>query len=121
MGTQLSTNHFGATKPIYAPEPSDVGRLVEAEVISDRLSITLTTSGPIVLALGNYVEALAKCRETGEIVAIKKVLQDKHYNNRELQVMQMLDHPNVVALKHSFFSTTEKEELCHNLVLDFVT
>ena len=34
--------------------------------------------------------------------------------------MQMLDHPNVVALKHSFFSTTEKDELYLNLVLDFV-
>ncbi|KAK4406853.1 Phosphoribosylamine--glycine ligase, chloroplastic [Sesamum angolense] len=31
----------------------------------------------------------AKCRETGEIVAIKKVLQDKRYKNRELQIMQM--------------------------------
>lgn len=62
----------------------------------------------------------AKCRETGEIVAIKKVLQDKRYKNRELQIMQMLDHPNVVALKHSFFSTTEKDELYLNLVLDFV-
>ncbi|KAI8024024.1 Shaggy-related protein kinase kappa [Camellia lanceoleosa] len=62
----------------------------------------------------------AKCRETGEIVAIKKVLQDKHYKNRELQIMQMLDHPNVVSLKHCFFSTTDKEELYLNLVLEFV-
>ncbi|XP_019171647.1 PREDICTED: shaggy-related protein kinase kappa isoform X2 [Ipomoea nil] len=62
----------------------------------------------------------AKCRETGEIVAIKKVLQDKRYKNRELQIMQMLDHPNIVALKHSFFSTTDKEELYLNLVLEYV-
>lgn len=62
----------------------------------------------------------AKCRETGEIVAIKKVLQDKRYKNRELQIMQMLDHPNIVALKHCFFSTTDKEELYLNLVLEYV-
>ncbi|KAE8007919.1 hypothetical protein FH972_004476 [Carpinus fangiana] len=62
----------------------------------------------------------AKCRETGEIVAIKKVLQDKRYKNRELQIMQMLDHPNIVALKHYFYSTTDKEELYLNLVLEFV-
>ncbi|CAL2236517.1 unnamed protein product [Prunus armeniaca] len=62
----------------------------------------------------------AKCRETGEIVAIKKVLQDKRYKNRELQIMQMLDHPNIVALKHCFFSTTDKEEVYLNLVLEFV-
>ncbi|XP_069148980.1 shaggy-related protein kinase kappa isoform X2 [Solanum lycopersicum] len=68
----------------------------------------------------NFLLSQAKCRETGEIVAIKKVLQDKRYKNRELQIMQMLDHPNIVALKHSFFSTTDKEEVYLNLVLEFV-
>ena len=34
--------------------------------------------------------------------------------------MQMLDHPNVVALKHSFFSRTDNEEVYLNLVLEFV-
>ncbi|VAH97088.1 unnamed protein product [Triticum turgidum subsp. durum] len=62
----------------------------------------------------------AKCRETGEVVAIKKVLQDKRYKNRELQIMHMLDHPNIVGLKHYFFSTTERNELYLNLVLEFV-
>ncbi|KAJ7545336.1 hypothetical protein O6H91_09G115800 [Diphasiastrum complanatum] len=62
----------------------------------------------------------AKCIETGETVAIKKVLQDKRYKNRELQIMRLLDHPNVVAFKHCFFSTTEKEELFLNLVLEYV-
>eukprot|EP00252_Welwitschia_mirabilis_P009419 TRINITY_DN2199_c0_g1_i2.p1 TRINITY_DN2199_c0_g1~~TRINITY_DN2199_c0_g1_i2.p1 ORF type:complete len:425 (-),score=77.27 TRINITY_DN2199_c0_g1_i2:381-1655(-) len=62
----------------------------------------------------------AKCRETGEIVAIKKVLQDKRYKNRELQIMNMLDHPNIVALRHCFFSTTDKGELYLNLVLEYV-
>jgi len=58
--------------------------------------------------------------ETGETVAIKKVLQDKRYKNRELQTMRLLDPPNVVALKHCFFSTTEKDELYLNLVLEYV-
>jgi len=62
----------------------------------------------------------AKCLETGETVAIKKVLQDKRYKNRELQTMRLLDHPNVVALKHCFLSTTEKDELYLNLVLEYV-
>lgn len=34
--------------------------------------------------------------------------------------MQMLDHPNIVALKHSFFAKTDKEELYLNLVLEYV-
>lgn len=62
----------------------------------------------------------AKCLETGETVAIKKVLQDKRYKNRELQTMRLLDHPNVVFLKHCFFSTSEKDELYLNLVLEYV-
>ncbi|CAL9160233.1 unnamed protein product, partial [Musa hybrid cultivar] len=63
----------------------------------------------------------AKCVETGEAVAIKKVLQDKRYKNRELQIMLLLDHPNVVQLKHYFFSTTEKDEIYLNLVLEYVS
>uniref|UniRef100_A0A2P2LLI4 non-specific serine/threonine protein kinase n=1 Tax=Rhizophora mucronata TaxID=61149 RepID=A0A2P2LLI4_RHIMU len=62
----------------------------------------------------------AKCLETGETVAIKKVLQDKRYKNRELQTMRLLDHPNIISLKHCFFSTTEKNELYLNLVLEYV-
>eukprot|EP01018_Ginkgo_biloba_P015177 Gb_08050 [translate_table: standard] len=62
----------------------------------------------------------AKCLETGESVAIKKVLQDKRYKNRELHLMRFLDHPNVVSLKHCFFSTTNKDELYLNLVLEYV-
>ncbi|KAL2559361.1 Shaggy-related protein kinase alpha [Forsythia ovata] len=37
----------------------------------------------------------AKCLETGEFVAIKKVLQDRRYKNRELQIMRLFDHPNM--------------------------
>ena len=34
--------------------------------------------------------------------------------------MQMLDHPNVVALKHSFYTRADNEEVYLNLVLEFV-
>lgn len=59
--------------------------------------------------------------ETGESVAIKKVLQDRRYKNRELQIMRTLDHPNVVKLRHCFYSTTEKNEVYLNLVLEYVS
>ena len=62
----------------------------------------------------------ATCVETGDVVAIKKVLQDKRFKNRELQIMRVLDHPNIVRLKHCFYSTNEKEEVYLNLVLEFV-
>nr|ACJ85155.1 unknown [Medicago truncatula] len=62
----------------------------------------------------------AKCLETGEAVAIKKVLQDRRYKNRELQLMRVMDHPNVATLKHCFFSTTSTDELFLNLVMEYV-
>nr|GMD04466.1 shaggy-related protein kinase eta [Ipomoea batatas] len=62
----------------------------------------------------------AKCLETGETVAIKKVLQDRRYKNRELQLMRTMDHPNVVSLKHCFYSTTTTDELFLNLVMEYV-
>ena len=39
------------------------------------------------------------------------MLQDKRFKNRELQIMKMMDHCNVVQLKHCFYSTTEKDEV----------
>ncbi|XP_071905006.1 shaggy-related protein kinase eta isoform X2 [Coffea arabica] len=62
----------------------------------------------------------AKCLETGETVAIKKVLQDRRYKNRELQLMRLMNHPNVISLKHCFFSTTTRDELFLNLVMEYV-
>ena len=38
----------------------------------------------------------AKFLETGETVAIKKVLQDRRSKNRELQLMHLINHSNVV-------------------------
>ncbi|EPS70375.1 shaggy-like kinase 91, partial [Genlisea aurea] len=63
----------------------------------------------------------AKCIETGELVAIKKVLQDRRYKNRELQIMRLLNHRNVVQLKHCFYSFTESDEVYLNLVLEYVS
>uniref|UniRef100_A0A5B7A5V0 non-specific serine/threonine protein kinase n=1 Tax=Davidia involucrata TaxID=16924 RepID=A0A5B7A5V0_DAVIN len=83
---------------------------------------TISYMAERVVGTGSFgVVFQAKCLETGEAVAIKKVLQDKRYKNRELQIMRLLDHPNVVALKHCFFSTTEKDELYLNVVLEYVS
>lgn len=73
-------------------------------------------------------------------IAIKKVLQDKRFKNRELQIMRLVSHPNVVDLKAFFYSngdkaslpdravtvmrvhsnTQKKDEVYLNLVLEFV-
>jgi len=46
----------------------------------------------------------ARIAETGEVIAVKKIFQDRRYKNRELQIMQELDHCNIVKLKYSFIT-----------------
>lgn len=64
----------------------------------------------------------AKVIHTGEIVAIKKVYQDKRYKNREYTLTKELSHPNVVKLIHAFYTTGEKgDEIYLNLVMNYVS
>ncbi|XP_072049850.1 glycogen synthase kinase-3 beta-like isoform X2 [Amphiura filiformis] len=63
----------------------------------------------------------AKLIETSEMVAIKKVLQDKRFKNRELQIMRKLEHSNIVKLKYFFYSSGDKKaEVFLNLVMEFL-
>ncbi|KAJ1473790.1 kinase-like domain-containing protein, partial [Baffinella frigidus] len=63
----------------------------------------------------------ATVAETGELVAIKKVLQDKRFKNRELDIMKRLRHINVVELKRYFYTNGDKPgEVFLNLMLEFV-
>lgn len=75
-----------------------------------------------VIGNGSFgVVFLAKVVETGETVAIKKVLQDRRYKNRELQIMKMVSHRNIVGMRHFFYSSGEKtDEVYLNLVLEYV-
>ncbi|KAF6004131.1 hypothetical protein F1559_002238 [Cyanidiococcus yangmingshanensis] len=83
---------------------------------------TISYSADRLIGNGSFgVVFQATVVETGEVVAIKKVIQDKRYKNRELQIMRMLCHPNIVELKHCFFSSGEKTgEICLNLVLEYI-
>lgn len=59
--------------------------------------------------------------DTNEQVAIKKVLQDRRYKNRELQIMQTVNHTNVVRLVNHYHTNGDKaDEVFLNLVLEFV-
>ncbi|KAJ0561108.1 putative protein-serine/threonine kinase CMGC-GSK family [Helianthus annuus] len=82
---------------------------------------TLSYMAEHVVGTGSFGTVFqAKSLETGETVAIKKVLQDRRYKNRELQLMRAMDHPNVVSLKHCFFSTTSRDEVFLNVVMEYV-
>jgi serine/threonine protein kinase len=53
---------------------------------------------------------LATDADTGSIVAIKKVLQDRRFKNRELAILQQLDHPHIVNLLSAFFVKSGEEQ-----------
>ncbi|EIE26193.1 Pkinase-domain-containing protein, partial [Coccomyxa subellipsoidea C-169] len=113
-------------------EPVFEGRVVEGDPNTcGHVICTVAGSGPNKQTISYATERVvgngsfgvvfqATCLETRETVAIKKVLQDKRFKNRELQIMKMMNHPNVVSLKHCFYSTTEKDEVYLNLVLEYV-
>lgn len=64
-----------------------------------------------VKAIGNGsfgVVYQARLLDTNENVAIKKVLQDKRFKNRELQIMRRLDHCNIIRLQYFFYSNGDK-------------
>ncbi|KAG2197659.1 hypothetical protein INT47_002366 [Mucor saturninus] len=60
--------------------------------------------------------------ETKEDAAIKKVLQDRRFKNRELQIMRLVDHVNVCQLKSYFYNQVEnkEDEVYLNLVMEYV-
>eukprot|EP00045_Choanoeca_perplexa_P002138 m.23164 g.23164 ORF g.23164 m.23164 type:complete len:394 (+) comp11343_c0_seq1:148-1329(+) len=53
-------------------------------------------------------------------VALKKVLQDRRYKNRELEIMREVMHRNIVVLKWFFHTPGQKNEVYLNLVMEFV-
>ena len=64
----------------------------------------------------------AKKDESDEILAIKRVFQDKRYHNRELQILKELKHPNIIGLRHYFYTYGEKKdsEIYLNCVTDYL-
>lgn len=105
---------------IVRGDPTQCGHIIQATGGSGANRQVINFSTERVVGNGSFgVVFQATCLETGETVAIKKVLQDKRFKNRELQIMKLMGHPNVVDLKHCFY-TTQKNEVYLNLVLEFV-
>lgn len=57
---------------------------------------------------------------SGETVAIKKVLQDRRYKNRELQIMKIVSHPNIVEVRDCFYSKGRSRDVYLNLVMEYI-
>ena len=68
---------------------------------------------------------LAKIKKTGEKVAVKKVFQDRRYKNRELSIMQKLNHPNIVQLLSFYYTKAnipkaKSDDVFLNCIMDYV-
>ena len=63
----------------------------------------------------------AKEEGSDQMMAIKKVVLDRRYHNRELEMMRGLDHECVIKLHHSFEKPGRKrDETYLHLVMDFL-
>jgi serine/threonine protein kinase len=71
---------------------------------------------------GTFGTVMSARSESGERVAIKKVLQDPRFKNRELQIMRSLSHTNVTMLRDYFYTHGEShpDEVYLNVVMEFV-
>ena len=100
-----NNNNLVPHSPGVSANPSSPGA-VDANNSSS--AETISYSAERIIGNGSFgVVFQASVVETGEIVAIKKVLQDKRFKNRELQIMRQLvkdGHSNIVGLKHCFYS-----------------
>eukprot|EP00696_Hemimastix_kukwesjijk_P008329 gnl/Hemi2/20523_TR6811_c0_g1_i1.p1 gnl/Hemi2/20523_TR6811_c0_g1~~gnl/Hemi2/20523_TR6811_c0_g1_i1.p1 ORF type:complete len:495 (-),score=55.73 gnl/Hemi2/20523_TR6811_c0_g1_i1:192-1676(-) len=124
QGPRTSTNNATDDTTNDAPmclESLELGKHVTvARDLGSTQTITYTPDR--VIGKGSFgVVFQATMVDTNETVAIKKVLQDRRFKNRELQIMRPLTHPNVVALKHCFYSRGDRrDETYLNLVLEFI-
>ncbi|EDR25922.1 hypothetical protein, conserved [Entamoeba dispar SAW760] len=75
-----------------------------------------------IVGFGTFGIVVVAKDSKGETVALKRVVQDHHYKNRELPIMELLHHVNVLELKDSFFSKipNNKDDYILNIVMDYM-
>ncbi|KAH7541990.1 hypothetical protein FEM48_Zijuj02G0025900 [Ziziphus jujuba var. spinosa] len=80
----------GATRPVYALEPFDVGRILQVDITTEGQMITLTTTGPIdpAAGLGSYVEALVRKHDVEFNVVITQ-MNDANYSSESIHVFHV--------------------------------
>ena len=76
-----------------------------------------------VKVLGKGAFGVVYCARSpnGTLVAIKKVLQDPHYKNRELDILKLLRNKYCISLKNSFKTSGKTpREVYLNIVMDYL-
>lgn len=120
-GTKTPENVLNGIKLSNEPDPTKVVTVLASDGRTGE-SIELSYTGYKVIGNGSFgVVFQAMLIDSSEQVAIKKVLQDKRFKNRELQIMRLVSHQNIVALRAFFYSNGDKkDERFLNLVLEYV-
>ncbi|CAA3015161.1 stomatal closure-related actin-binding 3-like [Olea europaea subsp. europaea] len=81
---------LGANKFIYAPEPIDVGRVLQADIISNGQKESVITNGPIDKAaeLDSYVEALFR-KSNYEFSVFISQMNGRNYSSHSAHLFQV--------------------------------
>lgn len=115
MNIDSYTNKEIVHKQVYYGHPS-TGSTTEQNHLNP-MQISFPTTE--VIGHGSFgVVFTTTIQETNELVAIKKVLQDKRFKNRELEIMKLLQHTNIIDLKYFFYEKDEQDEVYLNLILE---
>ncbi|KAK3202480.1 hypothetical protein GRF29_161g1324383 [Pseudopithomyces chartarum] len=111
-----------STAPKLTRPPEIIREKVQDGVTGDYKDLAYTQCK--IVGNGSFgVVFQTKLSPSGEDAAIKRVLQDKRFKNRELQIMRIVRHPNIVELKAFFYNNgdrPQKDEVYLNLVLEYV-
>lgn len=80
----------GANKSIYAPEPFDVGRILQADIVSNGQRVTVTTIGPIEPATGleSYVETLLR-KPNAEFNVVISQVNGQDHSSRSVHIFHV--------------------------------
>ncbi|KAL3637111.1 Stomatal closure-related actin-binding protein 3 [Castilleja foliolosa] len=81
---------LGANKCVYAPEPIDVGRVLQADITSNGLKDTLTTNGPIEqgLNLESYLEAHLR-KSSNDFSVVISQMNGRNYSSHSTHLLHI--------------------------------
>ncbi|KAL4587342.1 hypothetical protein LXL04_000211 [Taraxacum kok-saghyz] len=80
----------GANKSVYAPEPFDVGRILQVDIISNGQKSTVTTTSPIQPAVGleSYVESLSR-KSNSEFSVVISQMNGRNYSSHSAHLLRV--------------------------------
>lgn len=80
----------GANKSIYAPEPLDVGKFLQADILSSSQRISVSTSSPIELAAGlsSYIQSLLR-KSNSEFNVVISQMNGQDNSSRSVHVLHV--------------------------------